>query len=197
MSKICRRVVINKDVRQVIEPHLDDDETLLWAEKTCHQTQQLHKDWFELTSKKKRILTAILMLGLLGMLIGLTVSSGIDNWGTSVQQRLADILSIESLYAVVAAAVLLFLSFLVKGRVYNVGAYGLTNKRLFELNHDFEIIRHLDASRVKTVYGSEGVTIKPIGAKGFRSYQLGLMNNSTLTINYLHRQITEARRQES
>ena len=167
MSKICRRVVINKDVRQVIEPHLDDDETLLWAEKTCHQTQQLHKDWFELTSKKKRILTTILVLSLLGMLIGLTVSSGIDNWGTSVQQRLADILSMESLYAVVAAAVLLFLSFLVKGRVYNVGAYGLTNKRLFELNHDFEIIRHLDASRVKTVYGSEGVTIKPIGAKAF------------------------------
>ena len=197
MSKICWRVVIDKDVRQVIEPDLDEDEILLWAEKTCHQTQELHKNWFQLKSKKKRILTVVLLISFLGLVISFIIPSGINNWGTPLQQRLDYVLSMGSLGAFLYTAVLLFLSFLVKGRVYNVGAYGLTNKRLFELNHDFEIIRHLDASRVKTVYGSEGVTIKPIGAKGFRSYQLGLMNNSTLTINYLHRQITEARRQES
>ena len=57
--------------------------------------------------------------------------------------------------------------------------------------------RRRNAVSNEHVYGMEGVTLKPIGSKWPRSYQLGLMNNNVLTINYLHSQITKARQQRA
>jgi len=181
--------MIHQDVREYVEARLDDGEEILWGEKTCQQTQDLHKNWFQLSLKKKRIVIAVLCVGFLGLLLSFTIPKGINNWGTSIQILLFNIFSTLALYSFLFAAILLVLNFLVNGRVYNIGAYGLTNKRLFEFDHDMNLIRHLDASRIRHVYGSEGVAIKPIGIKGSRSYQLGLMANSTLTINYIHTQL--------
>ena len=184
--------MLDKDVIEILEPLLADGEDLLWAEKTNHHAQDLHKEWFEITPKKKRALLTVLLLALVGLLMSFAVPKGINNWGTTSQILFYQAVSGIALCAFLISAVLLFLSRLINKRVYKIGAYALTNKRLFELDHDLNIIRSLDASRIRHVYGMEGVSIKPIGAKGSRAYQLGLMDNNVLTINYLHARISKA-----
>lgn len=183
----------DEDVERIIAPLLETDEKLIWAEKTAHHTQDLHKQWFQPTRKERQLLTIAMIIGMVGLSISFNVPPGINNWGTSSQILLSNLLSSASLSLFLLGAVLLFLDRMLKGRLYTVGAYGLTTKRLFEFDRDLNIIKQRNASRVRHVRGSEGVLIGPIGARGFRNYQLGLMDNSTLTINYLHRQIMAAR----
>lgn len=186
--------MINEEVRHIVEAELVSGEELLWAEKTDHQAQEFHKQKFLLTPNKRRVVTTVLVLGLMGLAVSFTIiPPGINNWGTQLEILLSNILSTVSLYSSVIAAVLLVLNFLVKGRAFVIGAYGLTNKRLFELDYDLSVVRIHDASRVKHVYGFEGVALKPIGSKGSKAYQLGLMENNVLTINYLQSKITAVR----
>lgn len=189
--------MIDAEIRKALEGHLLEGEAILWAEKTNHDAQNEHKKKFQLTPRRHLALKGLCALGLVGLIISFAIPKGIDVWGSSTQKILYTALSSVSLYSFVIAAILLFLNFIVKGRVYNIGAYGLTNKRLFEIDHEMTIIRHLDASRLRHVYGMEGVAIKPIGARGNRSYQLGLMDNNVLTINFLDRQLAQARQQDS
>ena len=185
--------MINPEVRHIIEPELAEGEELLWAEKTDHQAQEFHKQKFLLTPNKRRIVTTVLVLGLIGLAVSFSIPPGINNWGTQLEKLLSNILSTVSIYSSVIAAVLLVLNVLVKGRAYVIGAYGLTNNRLFELDYDLSIVRSHDASRVKHVYGFEGVALKPIESKGNKAYQLGLMENNILKINYLQSKITAVR----
>jgi len=185
--------MLDPDIRNRVEGALLEGETLLWAEKTNHDAQDHGKNQFQLTKPRRRGLMIIWVLSVIGLIVIFNMPNGVDDWGTPTQRILTDILIHASPLGFVLPMVLFFLAETVKGRIYNIGAYALTNKRLFELDYELNIIRHHDASRVKSVYGMEGVTLKPIGSKGRRSYQLGLMDNNVLTINYLHRQISEAR----
>jgi len=189
--------MINADIRNSLEEQLLDGEVLIWAEKTNHDVQNKHKTLFYLSPRKNLALIVICLLGFVGLNMTLSVVREANLSGNPEQIVLYDVLFKVSLFGFVIAAALLFLNLMVRGRIYNIGAYGLTNKRLFELDYDMNVIRHLDASRVRHVSGLEGVAIKPIGARGNRSYQLGLMENNVLTINFLHRKINEARRGES
>ena len=185
--------MINLEIRHIIEAELQEGEELLWAEKTDHETQNYHKQQFMLTPNKRRIVIIVLGLGLLGLVLSFSIPPGIDNWGVPLEVLLYNVFAGVSLYSFVIAAVILVLNLYVKGRTYVIGAYGLTNKRLFELDYDLSIVRSHDASRVKHVYGFEGVALKPIGSKGNKAYQLGLMENNVLTINYLQSKITAVR----
>jgi len=189
--------MIDADVVKVLDGHLLEGEAIFWAEKTNHSAQSEHRKRYHLTPRRGLALKCLCALGLIGLIVMFNIPKGIENWGTSGQRLLFYAFSAVSLYSLIIPLVLLFLNMVVKGRVYTVGAYGLTNKRLFELGHDMEIIRHLDASRLRHVYGFDGVTIKPIGARGNWSYQLGLMKNNVLTINFLSGKIRQARQQET
>jgi len=189
--------MINIDVQNSLEGQLLDGEAMIWAEKTNHYTQEEHKKRFRLSHRQTLALKSICVLGFVGLIMMFSFTQRTNLLGSSMQKVLYYVLFQLSLLAFIIPTVLLLFNFMVRGRIYNVGAYGLTNKRLFELDYDMNVIRHLDASRVRHVYGMEGVTIKPIGARGNRSYQLGLMENNVLTINFLHRQIKQARQQES
>ena len=189
--------MINTEIQKAMEGHLLAGETILWAEKTNHSAQNEHKEKFHLSPQKSLVLKCVCALGLVGLIVSFNIPKGIDVWGTSTQKFLYMALSSVSLYSFVIAAVRLFQNMVVGGRIYNIGAHGLTNKRLFEFDHEMVLIRHLDASRLRYVSGFEGVKIKPIGGRGNRSYQLGLMANNVLTINFLQPKITEARQQDS
>ena len=191
------RVMINPDVQSRLADKLIDGEELLWAETTNHDLQKSHRGLYRLTETRRRTLIAVWIFGVIGLIILFNIPSGIDDWGTARERLMFDLLAAVAMNAFVIPPVLLFQNMTVKGRVYKIGAYGLTNKRLFEFDHDLNIIRHLDASRLRHVYGFESVTLKPIGSKGKRSYSLGLMHNNVLTINYLHQKISKARQADS
>ena len=190
-------VMINLDVQSRLSDKLLDGEALLWAETTNHDLQKSHKGLYRLTVTRRRTLIAIWVLGVIGLIILFNIPSGIDHWGTASERLMFNIFGAVAIYAFGIPPVLLFLNMSVRGRFYKIGAYGLTNKRLFEFDRDLNIIRHLDASRLRHVYGFESVTLKPIGSKGKRSYSLGLMHNNVLTINYLHQKISKARQADS
>ena len=189
--------MINPDVQSRLSDKLLYGEELLWAETTNHDLQKSHRGLYRLTETRRRTLIAVWTLGVIGLIILLYIPSGIDHWGTASERLMFKLFGAVAMNAFVIPPVLLFLNMSVKGRVYKIGAYGLTNKRLFEFDHDLNIIRHLDASRLRHVYGFESVTLKPIGSKGKRSYSLGLMHNNVLTINYLHQKISKARQADS
>lgn len=178
--------MMDKDICDILQDELRADEQVLWAERTNHEGQQFHKESYRLsdgqTRQYKIFLSIILVLFI-----------SVEFFFQAPTPLFVIPVGYISLGIILFLAVSLFLNYLVRHRVYNVGAYALTNKRLFELDYDLKIIKHIDASRVKHVSGSEGVRLKPIGLRGNKSYQLGLMNNSTLTINYLHAKITQAR----
>ena len=177
---------MDQEIVDVLREELETDEQILWAEKTNHQRHEINKKAFGLTIIRANFYKASLLITSVILLSILIFAQTPYPWLLSF---MADIL----LYTVLGLGVILSLNMLVKHRTYNTGAYALTNKRLFELDYEFKVVKSIDASRVKHVSGSEGVRLKPIGAKGNKSYQLGMMKNSTLTINHLHGKITKAR----
>lgn len=171
--------MIDPNLRAIITPELTGGEELLWAEKTnAWEKQSVAKGILpENKSRKFRF-------GFVMSAIALIVSGYL---------KVPIMPHVALMFAVLFGASIL-LDFIVRRFApLHIGGYALTNRRLFELGLEFEIIRYLDASRIQTVYEGAGVTIRPIGRKGNKAYTMHFMDNVYPTIGHIDAAIKRAR----
>ena len=174
--------MINPEVRHIIEAELTEGEELLWAEKTKAYAQQKIVQTYEDDTETFTFLAkGFLWFGVPLLIIFIIFLPPI---------RLLCVIVLFVVPFIFATSGIASADELDMVDNMNIGAYALTNLRLFEFDKSLKITRRDDASKLRKVWEQPTcINMSPIGSGVIKFRSLFFLNNNYATTNYIRKLI--------